>query len=249
MKIVTWNCNGGFRKKLGEAESLDADVYVIQECEDPARSTQQYRNWAGDYLWVGPNKNKGIGVFPKNGISVSNLSWQGGFKIGGIQGFHPSAQWKTQDLELFLPFRLDNKYNVLGCWTKGNEQQAFGYVGQLWKYIQIHGLALNTPDTLVIGDLNSNSIWDKQDRWWSHSGVVQELEQLDLHSLYHLQTGERQGCESIPTFYLHRNILKSYHTDYVFVSGNLTEFSNLEIGDVSRWLKVSDHMPITLEIN
>lgn len=62
MKLVSWNCNGALRKKLVEADSLSADILIVQECEDPDRSTQVYRNWAGNHIWCGQNKNKGIGV-------------------------------------------------------------------------------------------------------------------------------------------------------------------------------------------
>ena len=249
MKIVTWNCNGALREKLVELDSLAADLYVIQECEDPALSTQNYRAWAGNYLWVGTSKSKGIGVFPKNGASVSKLDWSGDFRIEGLKNFHSLTAWKTEDLELFLPFKLNDKYNLLGVWTKGSGAQIFGYVGQLWKYIQVHEQDLNRSDTLILGDLNSNAIWDKPDRWWSHSGVVQELKELNLHSLYHTQTGEEQGKESTPTFFLHRNIEKPYHIDYVFMSGNLLVSSSMEIGECSKWLQISDHMPLSFSLS
>ena len=62
MNIITWNCNGGLRNKIKEVDSLNGDILIIQECEDPTQSTPQYKEWAGDYLWIGTSKNKGIGI-------------------------------------------------------------------------------------------------------------------------------------------------------------------------------------------
>ena len=248
MKIVTWNCNGALRKKLVEADSLDAGVLIIQECEDPAQSTQDYQEWAGDYIWVGTNKNKGIGVFPKLGNTVEKLNWSGTFQINGLQTESSSTSWATRDLLLFLPFKLNKQYNVLACWTKGKDSQVFGYMGQFWKYLQIHREDLNQKDTIIAGDFNSNAIWDKQDRWWSHTDTINELAAIKIESLYHHQTGEMQGQETQPTFYLHRKEAKPYHIDYIFMSSNLMENSKIELGKINSWLPVSDHMPICATI-
>ncbi len=75
MKLVSWNCNGALRKKTEQLDVLDADVLVIQECEDPERSTAAYRSWAGEYLWNGTSKNKGIGIFARNGYHLERLDW------------------------------------------------------------------------------------------------------------------------------------------------------------------------------
>lgn len=249
MKIVTWNCNGALRKKLVEADSLDADVLIIQECEDPSQSTKAFQEWAGDYLWVGTNKNKGIGVFPKSGNTVQQLNWSGTFQINGLKTQSPSTTWATKDLLLFLPFKLNNQYNVLACWTKGSDSQIFGYMGQFWKYLQIHREDLNQKNTIIVGDFNSNAVWDKQDRWWSHTDTINELAAINIKSLYHHQTGEAQGQETQPTFYLHRKEAKPYHIDYVFMSGNLLQHSKIELGKINNWLSVSDHMPLCATIS
>lgn len=248
MKIATWNCNGALRKKLPEVDALTADILIIQECEDPKFYKKQYLDWAGDYLWVGTNKNKGIGVFPKNGNRITLLQWHGNFTIKGLSETHSSVHWSTTDLKLFLPFSVNDSLKVLAVWTKGSDSEAFGYVGQLWKYLQIHGKDLSGPSTMIIGDLNSNAIWDKEDRWWSHTGVVVELSNLGIHSLYHRMNNEEQGQESEPTFFLQRNLGKPYHIDYAFASIDLATDCSIVVGKSSDWLHLSDHMPLIVTV-
>ncbi|SEL23511.1 hypothetical protein SAMN04488700_2446 [Carnobacterium iners] len=76
MKIITWNCNGAFRKKFQYLDSFDADIYIIQECEDPARSNHDsYIKFAENHLWIGHNKNRGLGIFAKKEIKLEDNNW------------------------------------------------------------------------------------------------------------------------------------------------------------------------------
>lgn len=247
MKIITWNCNGALRKKLYVLEEFDADIIIVQECEDPSQSTKDYNEWAGEYLWVGESKNKGIGVFAKKGNTVSKLNWSREFSISGLKSTCSSLKWRTEDLRLFLPFIINNEIKVLGVWTKGSEAEAFSYIGQFWKYMQIHGSEFEKGNQIILGDFNSNAQWDKPDRWWSHSSVVRELEQLGLKSLYHHKFNETQGNESQATFYMHRKTDKPYHIDYAFVTKEYIN-ANIAIGNTEKWLSVSDHLPLLIEI-
>jgi endonuclease/exonuclease/phosphatase family metal-dependent hydrolase len=248
MKIISWNCNGALRKKLLGLDQVDADIIVVQECEDPSTSTTAYREWAGEYLWVGDNKNKGIGVFARHGYSIRALDWSAAFTMPGFNSPSPAMSWSTSDLKLFLPFEIVGGPTVLAVWTKGGEDKAFGYIGQLWKYLQLHREDLRSRESIVIGDLNSNSVWDKPDRWWNHSYVIEELEKIDLHSLYHLQQGEAQGSEIEPTFFLQRKREKPYHIDYMFVPRDRVDSSHLVIGDQESWLMYSDHLPLIVNL-
>lgn len=248
MKVVSWNCAGALRKKTHRIDSLDADILVIQECENPDESTKEYRTWAGDYCWVGKSKNKGLGIFPKNGHQIRRFDWEGHFKIDGLKTKSSSTHWRTKDLELFLPFSINDHFTVLGVWTKGNDEQAFSYIGQFWKYLQIHSDELKKPNTIIIGDFNSNAIWDKKDRWWSHSDIVEELMDMGIQSIYHYQEKEKQGNELKPTFYHRKNLNRPYHIDYAFCTNDILQFCKLKIGKHEDWLSISDHVPLLLEI-
>lgn len=230
MKIISWNCNGALRKKLSEIERFDADLLIIQECEDPAQSKDRaYANWARNYLWAGKNKNKGLGVFAQKSIILEPVTLDAG------------------PLELFLPCKINREISLLATWTREAHSPTFRYIGQLWKYLQAHSSFLCSDQSLLIGDLNSNSCWDVWDRWWNHSDVVQQLKNIGLHSLYHHYQNEEQGRETTPTFYLYRKPERPYHIDYAFLSQKLLASASIKLGSAMQWLPVSDHMP--LEIN
>lgn len=247
MRIVTWNCNGALRNKHGLLDVLKPDILVVQECEDPDRSTKKYKDWADKYLWIGKSKNKGLGVFVRNNLSLNRCKWDGEFSIGGLNIEHPASRWRTSELESFLPCQVGNHF-LLAVWTKQAGSPIFGHIGQLWKYLQIHHSDIAENKCMVIGDFNSNAIWDKSDRWWNHSDVVNELRSIGLESLYHVQFNEEQGEENVPTFYMYRMRDKPYHIDYVFLPKQLLEASQLTIGNKEGWLGVSDHMPLIVDV-
>lgn len=249
MRIVTWNCNGALRKKSNALSGLNADVLIVQECENPKQSTNAYQEWAQNYLWIGQNKNKGIGVFARPEVQLDQLDWQGEYALEGLKSRSPALQWQTTDLELFLPFQINQALTVLAVWTKGRDDQVFGYMGQFWKYLQIHRDQLSHPNTIIAGDFNSNKQWDKSDRWWNHSSVVDELLELGIQSLYHKQTSLAQGDEQEKTFYHQRKLEKGYHIDYIFQSKDLLDQSTLAVGYPKDWLELSDHMPLICDID
>jgi len=232
MKIITWNCGGAFRKKFHTLEKFDADILVVQECEDPSKIKGEYSDWAENYFWAGKNKNKGIGVFARTQINIKKL------------------EWHDDGLQLFLPCRVNDNFNLIAVWTKQANSPTFKYIGQLWKYLQIHKNSLEKSPCIICGDLNSNVFWDKWDRWWNHSDVVRELEEIGIQSIYHKEFNEAQGAESQPTLFWRKNIEKPYHIDYAFASKKLlSKAPSLEVGIHEMWLEHSDHMPLVFTVN
>jgi len=235
MKIITWNCNGALRKKFENLLDLDADILVIQECENPKEiKDKKYFDWASNYLWVGDTKNKGLGIFAKQNIILKRLNWP--------------DYYKEHKVKHFLPCSVDGEFDLVAVWTHHNKSPNFGYIGQFWKYLQLNKNEIS--NTIFIGDFNSNAIWDQGDRWWNHSDVVKELSQMDIESLYHKFTKEQQGKETQPTFYLHRNQGKPYHIDYCFAPTKFKDkLQNVTVGKFDNWKHLSDHAPMILSFD
>ena len=232
MRIISWNCNGRFRNKFRFIDDLKADILVIQECEDPSKSGEDYKIWAENYLWIGDSKNKGLGVFCRTEFQLAPLSWD------------------SDELQLFLPCRINDKLNLVAVWTKkGNSK--YRYIGQLWQFLQRNKSEAKRDICAFVGDFNSNACWDKKGRIWNHTEIVRELDEIGLVSGYHHILREMQGNETTPTFYLHRNLNKPYHIDFAFVPQSWVKngMPKFEIGNAEQWLRLSDHLPIILDFD
>jgi len=230
MQIVTWNCNGALRKKFQLLKELEADIYVIQECENPKLTkSDSYKKWASNHIWIGDNKNKGVGIFAKPNILLEHLNW--------------SNQFEDHYVNYFLPCKINNQFVLLGVWAHRNNSPNFGYIGQFWKYLKINKDKFN--NIVIAGDFNSNKIWDQWDRWWNHSDVLKTLKSMNIISAYHEYFQEEQGQETRPTFFLQRNFQKDYHIDYIFLSQQLySSLKSLDIGKRNKWIEISDHLPL-----
>ena len=89
---------------------------------------------------------------------------------------------------------------------------------------------------MLIGDFNSNTIWDRKYRDGNHSNVVKRLEDKGIYSSYHLKNKQTQGKKEHPTFYLNGHQNKPYHLDFCFISTDLAEkLNSVEIGGFDYW--------------
>lgn len=232
MKIISWNCNGAFRKKHPALNEFNADILVIQECEDPSRTkySDLFLNQYPHIVWTGDNKSKGLCIFSK--LELEN------------------NDWKSDQVKLFISCKVANQFNLIGTWCHKADSPTFGYIGQLWKYIVLNYNKLDEKETIICGDLNSNKKWDVWDRWWNHSDVVRILDDFGINSLYHLHNREEQGKESQSTFFHQKNIDKAYHIDYMFASKKYRDaLESIEVLDFEYWKQYSDHVPLLCVLN
>lgn len=223
-----------FRKKYEYVTSLDPDLLVIQECEQKEKLAEALE--ATDYneiIWIGNNPHKGIGVISYKDYQIKKMPVY------------------NKEFEYVLPIQLskgEKVINLFAIWAMPHKSvRSKDYVGQVWGAINYYAESLDN-DSILIGDFNSNAIWNKQRKEGNHSDVVNFLQEKNIKSLYHQMNNEEHGKEKTPTIYLLKNIKKPYHLDYCFASTNLiNKKTNIEIGKPKEWLKLSDHMPLIIE--
>jgi len=231
MKIITWNCNMAFRKKAKLILAHKPDILVVPECEHPEKLKFEIDLLQPtDSLWFGNNTNKGLGIF-----SYGNCRLQ-------LQDTHNPA------LRTIVPVSVKFKrtqFMLYAIWAYNPDDPDGTYVEQVWKAIDHYDKSLTNKKTILIGDFNSNTIWDKKKRLSNHSNVVKRLENKGIYSCYHLHHQQTQGKEKHPTLYMYRHRDKPYHIDYCFVSADMAKkIHSVEIGDYDCWRKYSDHMPV-----
>lgn len=234
MRLITWNCQGAFRKKAEAILAYRPDILIVQETEHPDKfifdSTIPKPN---SYHWYGDSIHKGIGVY-----SYSD------YKIELLPEFNP-------DFRYVLPFRVTGNgytFTLFAIWAMSNkEYYEARYIGQIWHAIN-HYLDLLDGPTILVGDFNSNKIWDSKKRVGNHSDVVRKLGETNINSIYHKYFNFEQGREEHPTFFLQRKQYKPYHIDYCFASTEISDrVKKIEVGTYEAWIGLSDHTPIIID--
>ncbi|MFN8444321.1 MAG: hypothetical protein U0175_26295 [Caldilineaceae bacterium] len=235
MKLITWNCQGAFRRKAQLISQMAPDIAVIQECESPAKL-----RWAkdvtqpNDYLWYGLNPSKGIGIF-------SWTDWT--FAVD------PCHDAEIHHGVPIVARRGEELLHLVAIWASGHKQKELSYVGQVYRAVETYRDFIRERPTFVIGDWNSNAIWDRERRVSNHSNVIKKLAEAGLVSLYHEHFGEAHGRESQMTFWWHRDQSKGYHLDYCVAPQEwLPRLKSLHVGDYETWRGWSDHSPVMVDI-
>lgn len=224
---------GAFRKKAGQLLHFAPDLAVIQECERPEKLLfpgdlrPRWQAWFGD-----ADAAKGVGLFSFSdgrfelADEIYDASIRYCIPLRGVEGF---------------PF------NLIAIWAmpnKGNARQH--YVGQIWQALDRYASFISERDTLLIGDFNSNPVFDRKYPIGNHSMLVERLKQAGITSVYHRYFLEQPGSESQPTFYLYKRAEHPYHLDYCFAPQSWP-LRAVSVGGLDVWRQWSDHCPLFVE--
>jgi exodeoxyribonuclease-3 len=154
------------------------------------------------------------------------------------------------DLKLVVPVKVYGgsfDFTLFAIWANNPEDPDGTYVEQVWKAIHQYDKHIKRKQTVLAGDFNSNTIWDRKYRIGNHSHVVERLGKKKIQSVYHLHHKQSHGTELHPTQYMYRHRDKPYHLDYCFVSKDLADkIISVEIGEFDHWCQYSDHVPLVV---
>lgn len=227
-----------YRKKAVFILTHKPDILIVPECECPDKllfpvDTPE----PTDTLWYGRNQNKGLAIFSYSDYRFTVLDNH------------------NQDLQMIIPIAVTGgefDFNLFAVWANNPTDRDGQYIEQVWKAVHHYNTLLTDTRTILIGDFNSNKIWDRKHRESNHSSVVKLLEDKGIFSSYHLHHKQTQGTEEHPTLYMYRHKDKPYHIDYCFASADMAEkLTSVEVGDYEFWIRHSDHVPliVTFDLN
>ena len=153
-----------FRKKANVVLLYKPDILVIPECEQLEKlKFDDNTPVPNDQLWFGKNPNKGLGIFS-----------YGKFRFKVLDAHDP-------ELRMIIPIAVTGgKYDFIlfAIWANNPGDPDGQYIEQVWKAIHHYDDYLRNKRTILVGDFNSNTIWDRKYREGNHSNVVKHLEKV-----------------------------------------------------------------------
>ncbi|GLX70815.1 endonuclease/exonuclease/phosphatase family protein [Paenibacillus glycanilyticus] len=234
MNIVSWNCSQVLRQKYVRLKPIMPDFAIIPECESLEKLGDAYKELFPKAIWYGDNPWKGLGVFATSQYELS---------------VHPAYD---DQYKWIVPISVSGgteNLTIIAVWTKNHKIRNLSYIGQLYMALQQYKSLLQTEQCIVVGDLNSNAIWDYYSRVGNHTAVVDLLRGYGIESAYHHFYGEPHGQETRPTHYFRYDQKKPFHIDYVFAPINwLSRMQTVEVGTYDDWRDApSDHVPLIVK--
>jgi len=229
MRIVTWNCCGGFINKAQRIAKFTPDILAVQEVEGIGGMSFFSEGTRPTYC-----HRVGFNPFEKKSIGMSSFT---DVKLSFIDSMQGIRRYEAQ--------HKDQKFNVMAVWTtkathpRKNYRQLHDALGQR----EVAEWCVLRP-TIVLGDFNESAKF-KSDGWQKLNKLTNSL---GLVSAYHYQSGESFGAETRPTYYHLHKKERPFHIDYCLVPEKwLPKITNVEVGIYEDWHGIRDHVPLTVE--
>ena len=228
MRIVTWNCQSGLRKKTAALLALDPDLAIVPECTQGAAAALTSAGY--HQLWFGDPDARGLAVFFKPQFTLKPLG-------------EPVRSWIVP-----LDVSCAAHFTLIAVWPCQKGGGISGYVKLLRDAFAEHADWFGHGPVVVAGDFNSNAQFDiTSDR--NHASLVSFLSKQGLVSAYHSHFQEEQGAETRPTFYMNRMQDEPFHVDYIFLPRAwMSSVTSVEVGTFAQWAALSDHRPLTVDL-
>lgn len=234
MRLITWNCRvGAFRRKSAQVAALAPDVLVVPECEDVRRlplldgATQpSARHWCESMITP-----RGVGVFSYTGATITPAPLIG------------------EPLDFFVPFEVtatERSFRLAAVWTAVTKSKATSY-RQVHEGLDRYEAWIAARDTVILGDFNLNASYEKGKPW---ADMMGRMKRLRLVSAYHAFFREEFGEETRPTHFYKGKESSPWHLDYCFIpEGWVPHLRNVTVGTYGDWSTLSDHVPVTVDID
>lgn len=225
MRLVTWNANNRGRTTGSDSlTEIATDVAVLPEW---SQLPMPRPIGASSFVEFGRSAKKGLAVASWGDWSVSAADVQeiDGVVLGAVDIAGPT------------PFKMIAVWTYLsGTPTVNPLTEALG----AWRDW------IGSP-LVVAGDFNTGCSWrDLTVGPMSHFPLVEQLDELGLHSAYHVANGVEQGIDEAPTHW--HNSGRNCMIDHVFTPKDW-QLASVAVGDEATWSSRSDHAPVIVDID
>ena len=223
MQITTWNCcRGKPEVKLPHLLKNNPDIVALQESARPSGLLGETQAWYGD------NPHQGLLALTYNG-----------FRLESIRRRRINAKF-------FFPMRVTGAtgFNLLMIWVKPLIRNG-SYMDALFHGVTAYRDFIHSDHTVVLGDLNSAAYFGKR-----HLEFVEMMrKEFNLASAYHEYFEANHGEETHFTYFDRTQKGRPYHIDYCFIPKRwLSNLKRVEVGKPRIWTRLSDHVPLTIEL-
>ena len=222
MKILAYNINRFTQDKIDRVLQRNADIYILPEiaCPSMIQLPEKYKmEWTGDYDF------KGLGILWKSDLEAIVPQW-----------FNPIHKY-------FLPLIVEGKL-IMAAWpTRTASNAPKNYPQIALEALLYYAPCLKEYPSIISGDMNCYKGQAGETKQFNIEAIFEFFEGRGYVSVYHHQTGEAIGNESVATYYHRFNEKSPFFLDYTFSNIPIKSYTLCE------WDKeTSDHVAQAITI-